>query len=43
MRMIDDLIDNRKAKDSEISCLEKEELSEKVNSWMECLDKVSGR
>jgi len=42
MRMIDDHIDNRKAINSEISCLEKEELSKKVNSWIECLDKVPG-
>ena len=40
MRMIDDLIDDRKALDESISCLEKEELSEKVNSWIDCLDKV---
>ena len=38
MRMIDDLIDDRKAQDETISCLEKEELSEKVNSWINCLD-----
>jgi phytoene synthase len=38
MRMIDDLIDDRKALDESISCLEKEELSEKVNSWIDCLD-----
>ena len=34
MRMIDDHIDDRKAMDNEISCLEKEELREKVNSWI---------
>lgn len=38
MRMIDDLIDDRKALDASISCLEKEELSEKVNSWIDCLE-----
>lgn len=38
MRMIDDLIDDRKALDESISCLEKEELSEKVNSWINCLE-----
>ena len=38
MRMIDDLIDDRKASDASISCLEKEELSEKVNSWIACLE-----
>lgn len=41
MRMIDDHIDDRKAKDVEISCLEKEELTEKVNSWIDCLDKTT--
>ncbi len=40
MRMIDDLIDDRKALEESISCLEKEKLSEKVNSWIDCLDKV---
>lgn len=39
MRMIDDLIDDRKAQDESISCLEKEELSEKVHSWLNCLDR----
>lgn len=38
MRMIDDLIDDRKAMDASISCLEKEELSERVNSWIDCLE-----
>ena len=38
MRMIDDLIDDRKALGVEISCLEQEELSEKVKSWIDCLD-----
>ena len=37
MRMIDDHIDDRKAKDEAISCLEKEVLTNKVNSWIECL------
>ena len=37
MRMIDDHIDDRKAKDEVISCFEREELTEKVNSWIECL------
>ena len=41
MRMIDDYIDDRKASDDEISCLEREELSEKVNSWMNCLNNVT--
>jgi phytoene/squalene synthetase len=38
MRMIDDLVDDRKAQGESISCLEKKELSEKVNSWIDCLD-----
>jgi len=38
MRMIDDLIDDRKALGDEISCSEQEELSEKVNSWIDCLE-----
>jgi len=37
MRMIDDHIDDRKAKDEAITCLEREVLTEKVNSWIECL------
>jgi phytoene synthase len=37
MRMIDDHIDDRKAKDEAITCLEKEVLTNKVNSWIECL------
>ncbi len=38
MRMIDDLIDDRKALGDEISCLEQAELSEQVNSWIDCLE-----
>ena len=41
MRMIDDQIDDRKAEDSAIDCLEQKMLSDKVNSWMECLGKTS--
>lgn len=37
MRMIDDLIDDRKALGDEISCLEQAELSEKVKGWIDCL------
>jgi len=37
MRMIDDHIDDRKAKNDAITCLEREVLTEKVNSWIECL------
>lgn len=40
MRMIDDHIDDRRAQDKEIGCLEKEELSEKVNNWIDCLDRA---
>jgi phytoene/squalene synthetase len=38
MRMIDDHIDDRRATGKEITCLEKEELSEKVHKWIECLN-----
>ena len=41
MRMIDDHIDDRKAENSTIDCLEKKVLTDKVNSWMECLEKTS--
>lgn len=37
MRMIDDHIDDRKAREDAINCLEKEALTEKVNHWIECL------
>jgi len=37
MRMIDDYIDDRKAKDEAISCMEKEVLTRKVNDWIACL------
>ena len=36
MRRIDDYIDDRKARDVEISCLEKEELSKQVNRRCIC-------
>lgn len=39
MREIDDLIDDRKADERKISCMEKEVLSDQVNSWINCLDK----
>jgi phytoene/squalene synthetase len=39
MRMIDDLIDDRKAKEEVIGCMEREALLEKVNYWIECLVK----
>ena len=41
MRMIDDLIDNRKAQEEKISCLERQLLSEKVKDWINCLNTVS--
>lgn len=41
MRMIDDLIDNRKAKEEKLSCMEKQLLTEKVNNWIACLEKFS--
>lgn len=37
MRMIDDHIDDRKANDDEITCLEREVLTNRVNNWIECL------
>ena len=37
MRAIDDLIDDRKALDPDISCFEKEALTDKVNDWIDCL------
>jgi len=37
MRMIDDLIDNRKAKEEAISCLEQKMMTDQVNSWIDCL------
>ena len=41
MRKIDDLIDDRKARDDAITSMEKQILNEKVNSWLGCLDKTS--
>lgn len=37
MRMIDDHIDDRKAKEDAITCLEKQVMTEKVNNWINCL------
>ncbi len=42
MRMIDDLVDDRKARKEAISCLEREALTNEVNSWIECLLKSPG-
>ena len=39
MRGIDDLVDDRKSSEKKISCMEKQVLSEKVNNWINCLDK----
>ncbi|MFC2111738.1 squalene/phytoene synthase family protein [Bacteroidota bacterium] len=41
MRMIDDHIDDRKAVDDAIGCMEKQILTDKVNSWIECLAKTN--
>ncbi|MFC2114926.1 phytoene/squalene synthase family protein [Bacteroidota bacterium] len=41
MRMIDDHIDERKAREDAISGMEKQMLTEKVNSWIECLDSTA--
>jgi len=38
MREIDDLVDDRKSSEKKISCMEKQLLSEKINSWIKCLD-----
>ncbi len=40
MRMIDDYVDDRKALGKEISYPERGELSEQVNHWIACLDKM---
>ncbi len=37
MRMIDDLIDNRKAQEEAISCLEQKIMTDQVNGWIDCL------
>ena len=37
MRMIDDLIDDRRAKEEVIGCLEREALLGKVDHWIECM------
>ena len=39
MREIDDTVDDRKSNEKKISCMEKQLLSEKVNNWINCLDK----
>ncbi|MFC2107523.1 phytoene/squalene synthase family protein [Bacteroidota bacterium] len=37
MRVIDDLIDDHKAKFAELSCFDKELFTKKINSWILCL------
>jgi len=37
MRMIDDHIDNRKAKQEAISCLERKMMTDQLNDWIDCL------
>ena len=39
MRMIDDHIDDRKAGEEAISCIERQMMTEKVNNWIDCLYK----
>jgi len=37
MRCIDDMIDDRKALQTKLSCMEQKMFSEKVNNWIDCL------
>ncbi|MGW8314665.1 MAG: phytoene/squalene synthase family protein [Bacteroidales bacterium] len=37
MRMIDDLVDDRKAQEEAITCLERKMMTDQVNNWIECL------
>ena len=37
MRPIDDMIDDRKALDGVLSCMEKKMYTDRVNSWIDCL------
>lgn len=39
MREIDDLVDGHKSSKNKTPCLEKQLLSEKINNWINCLDK----
>ena len=41
MRKIDDLIDDRKAGEEAITCLEKQILTDKVKNWLACIDSSS--
>ena len=40
MRMIDDHIDNRRAKEEAITCLERKMMTDQVNEWIDCLYKT---
>ncbi len=40
MRMIDDMIDDRKADEATISCMEKKLFIDKVNNYIDCLDGI---
>ncbi len=40
MRMIDDHIDNRKAGEEAITCMEREMMTDQVNNWIDCLYKI---
>ncbi len=40
MRIIDDMIDNRKADNDIITCMEKQVLTEKVINWISCLNNM---
>ena len=39
MRTIDDMIDDRKASQETLGCMEKQMLSERVHNWISCLDR----
>jgi len=40
MRMIDDMIDDRKASEATINCMEKQVFIDKVNNYIECLNGI---
>lgn len=41
MRMIDDMVDDRKASQEAFTCLEKQLITEQVTKWIACLDSAS--
>ena len=43
MRYIDDMIDDRKALDGVLSCMEKKMYADQVNSWIDCLGLENSR